>query len=91
MTIEGPVRNISTLGESMSTQRKDRRPNPIRRHAALATAVIAALAIAAPIAGASAATPADATGPTLVGDVFNGGTAIATSPSPAAATVIGAP
>jgi hypothetical protein len=53
----GPARNISTRGESMSTQRQDRRPAPIRRLAALATAVIAALAIAAPVAEASAATP----------------------------------
>jgi hypothetical protein len=94
-----PVRNISTLGESMSTQRKDRRPSPIRRHAALATAVITALAIAAPVAEASAATPpadpppasasAVATGPTLTGDVFNGPTAVVTSPSSAVGTVVG--
>jgi hypothetical protein len=66
----------------------------------LATAVITALAIAAPVAEASAATPpvpppatasAAATGPTLVGDVFNGGTAIVTSPSSADGTVVGAP
>lgn len=41
----------------MSPQRQHRRPSPIRRRAALATAVIAALAIAAPVGGASAATP----------------------------------
>ena len=40
----------------MSTQRQDRRPTPIRRRAALATGVIAALAIVAPVAEASAAT-----------------------------------
>jgi hypothetical protein len=107
-------------GESMSTQRHDRRPSPISRRAAVATGVIAALAIAAPVAEASAATPlavpprataslravnppprafvepsvaraAGATGPTLIGDVFNGGTAIVTSPSPAVGTVVGSP
>jgi hypothetical protein len=41
----------------MSPQRQHRRRSPIRRRAALATAVIAALAIAAPVGGASAATP----------------------------------
>jgi hypothetical protein len=115
----GPIRNISTSGEIMSTQRQDRRPSPIRRRAALATGVITALAIAAPVAEASAATPhavppsaiaslpaanpppsfvehsvaraAVATGPTLTGDVFNGGTAIVTSPSPAVGTVVGSP
>jgi hypothetical protein len=115
----GPVRNISNLGES-STQRRDRRPSPIRRIGALAAGVIAALAIAAPVAAASAATtravppPAIATrpavnpppassvepsvahgavaiGPTLIGDVFNGGTTIVTSPSPAVGTVVGSP
>jgi hypothetical protein len=70
----------------------------IRRRAALAGA-ITALAIAAPVGAASAATPptaptptsaADtATGPVLVGDVFNGNTAIVTSPSSAVATVVG--
>jgi hypothetical protein len=83
----------------------------------LATGVIAALAIAAPVAEASAATPlavpvpAIATipavnppppsfvehsvarmavaGPTLIGDAFNGGTAIVTSPSPAVGRVVG--
>jgi hypothetical protein len=38
----------------MSTQRQRRRPSPTRRRAALATAVITALAIAAPVGGASA-------------------------------------
>jgi hypothetical protein len=104
----------------MSTQPKNRRPSPIRRRAALATGVIAALAIVAPVAEASAATPlavpppaiasvravnpprlssvepsvaraAVADGPTLIGDVFNGGTAIVTSPSPAVGTVVGSP
>ena len=86
----------------MSTQRKDRLPSPIRRRAALATAVITALAIAAPVAGASAATPfaavepsagpaGSANGPTLTGDTFNGATVIVTSPSPASGTVVGSP
>jgi hypothetical protein len=85
----------------------------------LATGVITALAIAAPVAEASAATPhvpppaiashpafnpppsssvehsvaraGVASGPTLIGDVFNGGTAIVTSPSPAVGTVVGSP
>jgi hypothetical protein len=86
----------------------------------LATAVITALAIAAPVAEASAATPVAvprpattslravnppapsfvkrsvaragvASGPTLIGDVFNGGTAIVTSPSPAVGMVVGSP
>jgi hypothetical protein len=81
----------------MSTQRKYRRPSPIRTRAALATAVITALAIAAPVAQASAATPpavsptasAAAIGPTLTGDVFNGRTAIVTSPSSTVVTVVG--
>jgi hypothetical protein len=77
----------------MSTQRKNRRPGWIGRRAALATAVITALAIAAPGAEASASVARDAVaiGPTLIGDTFNGGTAIVTSPSPAVATVIGTP
>jgi hypothetical protein len=41
----------------MSTQHQRRGPRPIRRRLALATAVISALAIAAPAPGASAATP----------------------------------
>jgi hypothetical protein len=86
----------------------------------LATGVITALAIAAPVAGASAATPhavhvravaslraanpqprsfvepsvdraSVVNGPTLSGDVFNGGTTIVTSPSPATGTVVGSP
>jgi uncharacterized membrane protein len=75
----------------MFTQRTDRRSRPIRRRAAFATAVITALAIAAPVAGASAAEPASATGPTLAGDTFNGGTAIVTSPSSAVGSVVGSP
>jgi hypothetical protein len=65
----------------------------------LATAVITALAIAAPVGEASAATPpavpppatasAAATGPTLTGDTFNGPTAIVTSPSSAVGSVVG--
>jgi hypothetical protein len=38
---------------------------------------------------ASVARAAVAIGPTLTGDVFNGGTAIVTSPSPAVSTVVG--
>jgi hypothetical protein len=89
----------------MSTQRQARRRSPIRRSAAFATGVITALALAAPVAEASAATPhagpvpatansvarAAVTGPTFVGDVFNGGTAIVTSPSAAVGTVVGSP
>jgi hypothetical protein len=41
----------------MSTQHERRRPGPIRRRAALATAVITALALAAPVGGASAGAP----------------------------------
>jgi hypothetical protein len=73
----------------MSTQRRHRRPSPIRRRAALATAVISALAIAAPVAGASAATPVAvdrsargaefAFGGYSIGNVFNGGTAVIVS------------
>lgn len=68
----------------------------------MATAVITALAIAAPVAEASAATPravvqtsagsaGSVAGPTLSGDTFNGGTAVVTSPSSATATVIDSP
>jgi uncharacterized membrane protein len=58
----------------MSTQRHSR-----RRHAALATGVIIALALATPLAGASAATPvkthgAVAVGPTFIATTFNGPT-----------------
>jgi uncharacterized membrane protein len=71
----------------MSTQRKYRRPSLTKTRAALATAVVTALAIAAPVAQASAATPravsppasAAAIGPTLIGDVFDGPTTIVTS------------
>jgi hypothetical protein len=67
-----------------------------QRRAALLTGIIAALALAAPVAGAGAATPsasptAVANGPTLTADTFNGGTAIVTSPSSASGTVVGAP
>ena len=86
----------------MQMQHTHRRRSSIRSCAALATAAITALAIAAPVAQATAATPraivqtpADsascATGPTLIGDTFNGGTVIVTSPSPAAGTVTAAP
>jgi hypothetical protein len=67
----------------------------------LATGVITALAIAAPVAEASAATPRAffrpavglvyAQGPTLIADVFNGGTLAVISTSPAFGTVIGSP
>jgi hypothetical protein len=67
---------------------------------------ITALAIAAPIAvpvsEASAATPvavfepsvgqvAYAQGPTVIGSVFNGGTTVVVSTSPAFGTVVGSP
>jgi hypothetical protein len=67
--------------------------HPLHRRAAFMTAVIAALAIAAPVAGANAATdpPATAIGPTLTGDVFNGGTTIVTSPGSASGTTIDSP
>jgi hypothetical protein len=84
----------------MSTQRQHRSPSPIRGRAALA-GVIAALAIAAPVAGATAATPravdpsgaqvSTVSGPILSADVFNGGTAIVTSPSSAVGIVVGSP
>jgi hypothetical protein len=59
----------------------------------LATVVVAALAIAAPVAEARASVPRDAvaTGPTLIGDVFNGGTTVVTTTSPAVGTVVGSP
>jgi anti-sigma-K factor RskA len=86
----------------MPTQPQQRRPGSVRRCAAVATAAIAALAIAAPVAQATAATPravvqtpADSagsvTGPTLSGNMFNGGTVIVTSPSPATGTVTNSP
>jgi hypothetical protein len=65
----------------------------------LATGVIAALAIAAPVAEASAATPREvpffgptagvavAIGPTVIGSVFNGGTTVVVSTSPALGSV----
>jgi hypothetical protein len=90
------LRNISISGGSMFTQRAPRRRSPIRRPSAVATGLITALAIAAPITHASAATPAAVPppagtslviGPTLSGDVFNGPLTIVTSPSPASATV----
>jgi hypothetical protein len=63
----------------------------LRRRVAFVTAVIAAVAIAAPVAGASAASvaPATAVGPTLIGDTFNGGTTIVTSPGSASGVTIG--
>jgi hypothetical protein len=78
-----------------------RRVTQIRRHAAFAS-VIAALAIVSPVTGASASTPraavqaspgpgGSAYGPTLIGDTFNGGAVIVTSPSPATATVVDSP
>jgi hypothetical protein len=83
----------------MST--RDRRPGPLGRRAALATAVIAALAAAAPVVGASAATPVaverDAAGGEFafgglaVADVFNGGTTVVVSTSPAVGTTIDYP
>jgi hypothetical protein len=68
----------------------------------LATGVIAALAVAAPVAEASAATPlavvepsaglvAVAIGPTVIGSVFNGGTTVVISTSTAFGSVIGSP
>jgi hypothetical protein len=100
-----------------------RRTSRIKRRAATAAGVITALAIAAPVAGASAATPRDfglgalpafpalpgytpaplgfvgpsvgfvavAIGPTVIGSVFNGGTTVVVSTSPAAGSVIGSP
>jgi hypothetical protein len=73
-------------------------PGSIGRRAALATAAVTGLAIAAPATPASAATPrvaiqtsagspGTAIGPTLIGDTFNGGTVIVTSPSAAVGTV----
>jgi hypothetical protein len=67
----------------------------------LATAVISALAIAAPVDGASAATPV-AVEPSMVGgefafagyaifDVFNGGTTVVVSTAPAQGNTIGSP
>jgi hypothetical protein len=81
----------------MSTPHPYRRPSPLSTRAALATAAITALAIAAPVAQASAGPPpavsppasAAAIGPTLDGDIFNGHTAIVTSPSSTVVTVAG--
>jgi hypothetical protein len=78
------------------TSRPKEKTMSTQRRAALLTGVIAALALAAPVAGASADTPSAsaagvANGPTLIGDTFNGGTALVTSPSPASGTVVGAP
>jgi hypothetical protein len=78
----------------------NRRIGPIRRRAVSAAGVIAALAIAAPVAEASAATPravpfsffgpwagaALAIGPTVIGDAFNGGTTVVVSTAPAVGT-----
>jgi hypothetical protein len=82
----------------MPAQPKHGLPAFIGRRAAVATAAVTALAIAAPLATASAATPravvqtpagtaGSAVGPTLVGDTFNGATVIVTSPSSAIGTV----
>jgi hypothetical protein len=67
----------------------------------LATAVITALAVAAPVAGASAATPAAAERSVVGGefafagyaifDVFNGGTTVVVSTAPAQGNTIGSP
>jgi hypothetical protein len=90
------------------------------RRAVSAAGVVSALAVAAPIADAGAATPAwgaglpafhppafapvplsfvgpsvgfvaSAIGPTVIGSVFNGGTTVVVSTSPAAGSVIGSP
>lgn len=90
----------------MFTHRKQPR-SWIGRRTALATGVLAALAIGAPVAEASVATPVavrvaavaaapagdgdSATGPTIIGSVFNGGTAVVTSPGSAVGTVVGSP
>jgi hypothetical protein len=63
----------------------------------LATGVIAALAIAAPVAQASAATSLEVSGAgvakagTVVGDTFNGGTTVVVSTSAADATTLDSP
>jgi hypothetical protein len=62
--------------------------------AATRTALIAALAIAVPVAGAGAATAAVGdpgtvvVGPTLINDVFNGNTTIIVAPGPVAGTSV---
>jgi hypothetical protein len=80
------MEDLDRQGHSMSTQPTHRYPRLISRFAALAISVITAIAIAAPIADASAATPravpqaaATAVGPTLIGNVFNGKLVIVTS------------
>lgn len=103
----------------MSAHRQPWHRLATRRRAALATSVVAALAVVAPIAEAGAATPHAvpvraiaspaaqpqarsfvdhavgdgtlATGPTIIGSVFNGGTVVVTSPGPAVGTVTGSP
>jgi hypothetical protein len=90
----------------MSTQCQHRGPRPIRSRLALATAVISALAIAAPAPGASAATPVKVWpsavwpytgagkfvyGGLAVADVFNGGTTVVVSTGAAQGNTIGSP
>lgn len=68
-----------------------------RRYAAALAGVVAALAIAAPITDASAATTpaafpgseAAVVGPTLIGDVFNHGIVIRVGNGPTCASVSG--
>jgi hypothetical protein len=85
----------------MLTHNRQRHLDAFARRAVLATAAIATVAAAAPATQASAATPrtdpqasaapaGSAVGPTLIGDTFNGATAIVTSPSPVSSTVTGA-
>jgi hypothetical protein len=70
-----------------------------KRYVAALTGVVAALAIAAPITDASAATTpaafpgseAAAVGPTLIGSVFNGATVIQVVNGPAEDVVRGTP
>jgi hypothetical protein len=110
--------------EPMATQRRICR---LKRRTVSAAAIITALAIAAPVAEASAATPgvpwpslpllpesaaaaaldwaaapvpivvpvgaglAAARGPIVIGDVFNGGTTVVVSTSPAIGATVGSP
>lgn len=86
----------------MQLQPSHRRRSSFRSRAALAAAAITALAIATPVAQATPATPraiaqtpadsaSSTTGPTLIGDTFNGGTVVVTSPSPATGNVTNSP